>query len=104
LLLGTLSDVGVGEGAQRHDPAVRCSQVGEDPCHETIGHALAAVSRVGLDVGHHDGAVTFVVVGDRHDVAVDNKFVPLPFGVVSYGVLHIGSVARKGARSATSTP
>jgi hypothetical protein len=45
-----------------------------------------------------------VVVGDRHDVAVDNKFVPLPFGVVSYGVLHIGSVARKGARSATSTP
>ena len=99
-----LSDVGVGEGAQRHDLAVRCSQVGEDPCHETIGHALAAMLRVGLDVGYHDGAVTFVVIGDRHDVAVDDKFVPLPFGIVSYGVLHIGSVARKGARSATSTP
>ena len=104
MLLGTLSDVGVGEGAQRHDLVVRRSQVGEDPCHETIGHTLAAVSWVGLDVGYHDGAVTFVVVGDRHDVVVDDKFVPLPFGIVSYGVLHIGSVARKGARSATSTP
>jgi len=104
LLLGTLSDVGVGEGAQRHDLAVRCSQVGEDPCHETIGHALAAVSRVGLDVGDHDGVVAFVVIGDRNDVAVDDKFVALPFGVVLDRVLHVGSVARKGARSATWTP
>ena len=83
LLLGTLSDVGVGEGAQRHDLAVRRSQVGEDPCHETIGHALAAVSRVGLDVGDHDGVAPFVVIGDRHDVAVDDKFVPLALGDVS---------------------
>ena len=60
--------------------------------------------RVGLDVGYHDGAVTFVVIGDRHDVAVDDKFVPLALGDVSDRVLHIGSVARKGARSATSTP
>ena len=104
MLLGTLSDVGVGEGAQRHDLAVRRSQVGEDPCHETIGHALAAVSRVGLDVGDHDGVATFVVIGDRHDVAVDDKFVPLALGDVSDRVLHIGSVARKGARSATWTP
>ena len=71
------------------------------PCHETIGHALAAVSRVGLDVGDHDGVAPFVVIGDRHDVAVDDKFVPLALGDVSDRVLHIGSVARKGARSAT---
>jgi hypothetical protein len=45
-----------------------------------------------------------VIIGDRYDVAVDDKFVPLALGDVSDCVLHVGSVARKGARSATSTP
>lgn len=99
-----LADVVGGEGADRHDRALVGPQVGEHAGHQPVGHALASEAGVGLDVGDHERRPLLPVVGDRHDVVVDDEFVALAHGVVANRVFHARIVTPKPAPTAVSTP
>ena len=65
------------------------AKVVEDPAHQPIGHSPAPHRRVGLDVGHDDGGVIDVVVGDRDDAAVDDQLVAFAAGIVPNRVVDL---------------
>lgn len=99
-----LRDVVGSKRTQRLDRAAPMTKVGEQACHQTISHASASKAWVGFDVWHHNHLVVEAILGNRHDVLVDDQLVALALGVVSNGVLHVRSVPPKHAPGASMIP
>lgn len=104
MFVWVLADVVGREGAEWGDRASAVAKVGEHAGHQAVGHALAAEAWVGLDVGHDEDVTAERIVGDRHDVVVDDQLVAAALGIVANRVLHARSVPPKQAPGVALTP
>jgi len=96
-MFGVGGNKGCRERANGNDATILAAKVGDHTAHQAVGHAVAAVLRVGFDVGHNDDVANDFVIGDGHDVIAKHQFVPLSVGVVSDLGLHRTSVTGSSA-------
>ena len=86
---GVVADEAGRVRTDRSNGQTSAADVVEHAPHQPIGHPAAPHGGVGLDVGHHDRGAVEVVVGDRHDAAVDRELVAPATGIVANLVLDL---------------
>lgn len=77
-------DVVAHEPAGRHHLLAACPDVVEGTLDQHVAEALAAPVGGDLGVGHDEGSIALLVVGDTDELAVDQQLVAGPLGRVAY--------------------